>query len=153
MSEKARAGHQRPDFSKRLEDSRERRGEMRIVLWRKVLATDYSHTSCGICGNDFDRGTVFPVAFTDNRESIGEMCPPCLDYVNRRKQDAGDPTLENWPAREWPRLEDLEEARRRYPEAMFPDHAALDAAASAPDTEQVVLQSSFVWSVEREAGG
>ena len=65
---------------------------MLIELWRKVLATDYSRTCCGICGNDFERGTVFPMAFTDHRESIGEMCPPCLDYVNRRKRDGGDPT-------------------------------------------------------------
>jgi len=65
---------------------------MLIELWRRVLATDYSRTYCGICGNDFDRGTVFPVAFTDGRETIGEMCPPCLDHLNRRKEDADDPT-------------------------------------------------------------
>ena len=45
---------------------------MLIELWRKVIETDYSVTSCGICGNDFDRGTVFPVAFGDTREMIGE---------------------------------------------------------------------------------
>jgi hypothetical protein len=131
---------------------------MLIELWRKVLATDYSRTCCGICGNDFDRGTVFPMAFTDHRESIGEMCPPCLDYVNRRKRDGGDPTggpapWGNWPAREWPTLADLEEARRRYPEAMFPDDAAYDAAAPDLDAEQAMLQSSWIWTMEREASG
>src|SRR5215210_7169093 len=127
MSETAR-GPPSARYSRRTDEFQERRG-MLIELWRKVLATDHSITSCGICGNDFDRGTVFPMAFTDNAETIGEMCPPCLDYVNRRKRDASDPTLEFWPAREWPALEDLEEARRRYPEAMFPDDAAYDAAA------------------------
>ena len=128
---------------------------MLIELWRKVLATDYSRSCCGICGNDFERGTVFAVAFTNNRESIGEMCPPCLDYLNRRKRDADDPTggpapWENWPAREWPALEDLEEARRRYPQAMFPDAAAYAAAVPDVDEEQAVLQSSFIWTMERE---
>ncbi len=50
-------------------------------------------------------------------------------------------------------MEDLEEARRRYPEAMFPDDDAYDAAAPDLDAEQVVLQSSFIWSMEREARG
>ena len=123
---------------------------MLIELWRKVLATDYSRTHCGICGNDFDRGTVFPVAFTDGRASIGEMCPVCLDYVNRRKQDADDPTRDNWPARGWPTLEDLEAARRRYPAPMFPDAAAYAVAAPDLDAEQEMLQSSMIWTMERE---
>ncbi len=126
---------------------------MLIEFWRKVIATDYSATCCGVCGNDFDRGTVFAVAFTDSGDAVGEMCPVCLDYLNRRKQDAEDPTLENWPAREWPTVEDLEEARRRYPEAMFPDDAAYDAAAPDLDAEQEVLQASFILQMEREARG
>lgn len=76
---------------------------MLIELWRKVLGTDYSGTCCGICGNDFDRGSVFPVALTDDAKAeIGEVCPHCLDHLNRRKRDAEDPTLGNWPARGWP---------------------------------------------------
>ena len=131
---------------------------MLIELWRKVLATDYSRTHCGICGNDFARESVFAVAFTDGRESVGEICPPCLDYLNRRKRDGADPTSGpapwgNWPAREWPTLEDLEEARGRYPEAMFPDDDAYDAAAPDLDAEHAMLQSSWVWTMEREAGG
>jgi hypothetical protein len=126
---------------------------MLIELWRKVLATDYSVTSCGICGNDFDRGTVFAVAFSDHRGEIGEMCPVCLDYLNRRKRDADDPTFGNWPAREWPALENLEAARTRYPAPMFPDEAAYDAAAPDLDAEQEVLQSSMIWTMEREARG
>jgi hypothetical protein len=35
---------------------------------------------------------------------------------------------------------------------MFPDDAAYDAAAPDPDTEGVVLQSSWIWTMEREAG-
>ena len=109
---------------------------MQIELWRKVLATEHARELCGVCGNEFVRGSVFPVAFTDNGENIGEMCPPCLDYLNRRKEDAEDPTRGNWPAREWPTLEDLEEARRRYPQAMFPDGDAYDAAAPDLDEEK-----------------
>ena len=129
---------------------------MRIELWRKVLATDYSRTHCAVCGNDFERGTVFAVASADDGGMIGEMCPPCLDYLNRRKRDASDPTggpvpSGNWPAREWPTVEDLEEARRRYPEAMFPDDAAYDVAAPDQDAEEEVMQASWIWTMEREA--
>jgi hypothetical protein len=131
---------------------------MLIELWRKVLATDYSRNCCSICGNEFERGTVFPVAFTDRREEIGEMCPPCLDYVNRRKRDGGDPTggpapWGNWPAREWPTLEDLEEARRRFPEPMFADSDAYAAAAPDMDAELSMLQSSMIWTMEGEERG
>ena len=63
---------------------------MLIELWRKVLADDYT-TACGaIGGNDFDRGSVFAVASTDNGYQGGEMCDVCLDYLNRRKTDAED---------------------------------------------------------------
>ena len=128
---------------------------MLIELWRKVLATDYSSTCCGICGNDFDRGTVFPVAFTDDGGELGEMCTACLDYSNRRKQDGGDPKAGpapwgNWPAREWPTVEDLEQARRLYPEAMFPDDA-FDVAAPGFDEQEEVIQASFIRRMEREA--
>ncbi len=123
---------------------------MLIELWRKVLATDYSGTCCGICGNDFSLGSVFPVAFTDRRESLGEVCPVCLDYLNRRKEDAEDPTLSNWPAREWPSLGDLEEARRRYPEAMFPDSAAYEVAVPPFEGEEEVAEASDVWKMEGE---
>lgn len=123
---------------------------MLIELWRKVLATDYAHTCCGICGNDFDRGSVFPVAMTGRGESLGEACPVCLDYLNRRKEAAEDPTLDNWPARDWPSLEDLEEARRRYPEAMFPDSATYEATVPPFEGEEEVAEASVVWRMERE---
>jgi hypothetical protein len=85
---------------------------------------------------------------------IGEMCPPCLDYLNRRKRDASDPTggpvpSGNWPAREWPTVEDLEEARRRYPEAMFPDDAP-EAVAPGWATRDVIYEESVIWKMERE---
>lgn len=125
---------------------------MLIELWRKVLATDYVHTCCAICGNDFDRGTVFAVAFTDKGADMGEMCPRCLDYLAQRKNAAEDWRVrQNWPAREWPSLEDLEEARRRYPEPMFADDAAYqEAAGYDPDVEDELLQSSFIWRMEPE---
>jgi hypothetical protein len=124
-----------------------------IELWRKVLATDYSGTCCGVCGNDFRVGSVFPVAFTDRRESLGEVCPVCLGYLNRRKEDEDDPTLGNWPACEWPTPDDLEEARGRYPGAMFPDSDAYDAAAPDWDAQQEVAASATVWKMQREARG
>lgn len=127
---------------------------MLIELWRKVLANDYSGTICGICGNDFDRGSVFAVVSGDHGEELGEMCPTCLDYLNRRKNDAEDWRVRNnWPAREWPTLEDLEDARRRYPEPMFADDTAMMAAAEViggPDAEEELLQSSFIWRMEPE---
>ena len=123
---------------------------MLIELWRKVLATDYSGACCGVCGNDFPMGSVFPVAFTDSGEQLGEMCPVCLDYLNRRKGDAEDPTLSNWPARDWPTLEDLEEARRRYPGAMFPDSATYEALVTPFEGEEEVAEESVVWKMERE---
>jgi hypothetical protein len=94
---------------------------MRIELWRKFIGTDYLTTCCAVCGNDFARGDVYPVAMDDKEGGLGEMCLVCLDYLNARKHGGDDPTLENWPAREWPTLGGLEEARRRYPEPMFPD--------------------------------
>ena len=93
--------------------------------------------------------------------SLSRLCtritPPCLhsSTVTRGLDGlwCGPVPWGNWPAREWPTVEDLEEARRRYPEAMFPDDDAYAAAAPDLDAEQVVLQSSFIWSMEREARG
>ena len=126
---------------------------MLVELWRKVLATDYTRTCCGVCGNDFDRGSDFPVAISDNGTELGEMCPVCLDYLNRRKEDAEDPTLANWPARDWPSLEDLREARRRYPEAMFSGLGEFKAAAPDLDAKDEAYAASVVWRMEREREG
>ena len=127
---------------------------MLIELWRKVMATDYSSACCAICGNDLDRGSVFAVARTDDGGDMGEICPVCLDYLNRRKDDPEDPTLGNWPAREWPSLEDLKEARRRCPKPMFADEAAFNAAIGGDtDKEDELLQSSFIWRMEPEVAG
>ncbi len=121
---------------------------MLIELWRKVVATDYTNACCAICGNDFDRGTVFPVAFGDQGDELGEMCTPCLDYLNRRKVDADDPTFGNWPARDWPTLEDLEELRRRYPKAMYASREEVKALSW--EAEEDALAASIVWRMERE---
>ncbi len=94
---------------------------MLIELWRKEPEIGYSATCCAVCGNDFELGSVYPMIAGDQGEELGEMCPTCLDYLNRRKEDAADPTLGNWPARDWPTVEDLEEARRRYPEPATED--------------------------------
>ncbi len=118
---------------------------MLIELWRKVLADDYAHTCCGICGNDFDRGTVFPVAFGDHGDELGEVCLVCLDYLSRRKEDADDPTRGNWPS-----LENLLEARRRYPEPMYASHSELKAAATDWDAEDEVYDASVVWRMQHE---
>ncbi len=123
---------------------------MLIEMWRKVVGEDYRSTHCAICGNDFDRGNVFPVAFSDHGDELGEMCSECLDYLNRRKLGAEDPTLENWPARDWPSLEDLEEARRRYPEAMYATRDDLTAAITDADAEDDIYDDGVVWRMERE---
>src|SRR5215213_6045832 len=121
-----------------------------IELWRKVIATAYSSTSCAICGNDFDRGSVFPVAAADDGAELGDMCPVCLDYLNRRKEDAEDPTLGNWPARDWPTTELLESFRRRYPEPMFANAAELKASFTDGEEEEEVYEASVVWAMEPE---
>ncbi len=123
---------------------------MLIELWRKVVGSDYTNTYCAVCGNDFDRGSVFPVAFGDSGDELGEMCLVCLDYLNRRKVDADDPTLGNWPARDWPTLEHFEELRRRYPEPMFADHDALEGAFTDRAGEDAIYAASIVWQQRRE---
>jgi hypothetical protein len=123
---------------------------MLIELWRKVLATDYTNTFCSVCGNDHDRGNVFPVALSDRGDKLGEMCLVCLDYLNRRKDDADDPTFGNWPARDWPSLEDLEEARRLHPDAMFADRGEREAAAPDLDAQDEIYAASVVWRMGRE---
>ncbi len=123
---------------------------MLIELWRKMVAEDYRSTVCAICGNDFELGSVYPVAAGDQGQELREMCPTCLDYLNRRKVDSKDPTLENWPARDWPTLEDLEGLRRRYPEPMFETHEEMMAACPDVDTEEEFIQASIVWKMERE---
>jgi hypothetical protein len=124
---------------------------MRIELWRKFIGTEYHTTCCAVCGNDFARGNVYPVAMDDKEGELGEMCLVCLDYLNARKHDGDDPTLDNWPARGWPTLGDLEEARRRYPEPMFPDGAALEEAAPGREAEEELIQASMIWRMEPEA--
>src|SRR5215212_2859604 len=123
---------------------------MLIELWRRVLAEDYTTCSCGICGNDFDRGNVFPVAAADDGAELGEICPVCLEYLNRRKEDGDDPTMGNWPAYEWPTPQDLEEARRRYPEPMFANAAELKASFTDGEEEQEAYEASVVWAMEPE---
>ncbi len=123
---------------------------MLIELWRKEAATNYSITPCVICGNDFGLGSVYPVASGDQGQDMGEMCPTCLDYLNRRKADAEDSTDGNWPAREWPKLEDLEEARRRYPFPMFETGEDLVAAAVDEEADRRLTRQTIVWSMDRE---
>ena len=123
---------------------------MLIELWRKESAEHYSVTPCAICGNDFELGTVYPIVAGDQGQELGEMCPTCLEYLNLRKADAEDSTEGNWPAREWPTLEDLEEARRRYPEPMFRAREEQRAACSDFDAEEEVLRTQIVWKMERE---
>lgn len=123
---------------------------MLIELWRKVVAEDYVITCCAICGNDFDRGNVFPVAKADAGDLLEEMCPTCLDYLNRRKEAAEDPRSGNWPSREWPTLADLEAARRRHPEPMFKTNKELLAAATDRDVEADIYEASVVWRMEPE---
>jgi hypothetical protein len=124
---------------------------MIIELCRKVVATDYSATVCAICGNDFDVGNVYPTAASDSGHWMGDMCPVCLEYLNRRKEDAEDPTLDNWPARDWPTPQDLEEARRRYPEPMFETKEDQRAAATDFATEAEIYAARVVWTMDRES--
>jgi len=124
---------------------------MIFEIWRKLVATDYSVCNCGICGNDFDRGSVVPVAATDDGAELGEVCPVCLEYLNLRKGDAQDPTLENWPARDWPTTEVLEQLRRQYPDPMFDTREGLLAAATDYAAEQKIYEESVLWRMERES--
>jgi len=93
---------------------------------------------------------VFPVAAADDGAELGDMCPVCLDYLNRRKEDAEDPTLGNWPARDWPTTELLESFRRRYPEPMFAAEDDLLAEATDREREEEIYRASVVWRMEPE---
>jgi hypothetical protein len=123
---------------------------MLIELHRKQVAAEYSRTCCAVCGNDFDLGSVYPMVSGDQGHELGEMCPVCLDYLNRRKEDAKDPTLGNWPARGWPSPQDLEEARWRYPEPMFETEEDLLAAVEDRAAEVKMFEDTVVWAMERE---
>lgn len=106
---------------------------MLIELWRIEDQPLYTMTCCAICGDDFELGSVYVQVSGDRGEDLGEMCPTCLDYLNRRKADAQDPARGNWPSRDWPTVKDLKEARRRYPEPI-------------PDDDDNIV----VWKMERE---
>lgn len=123
---------------------------MLIELWRKEVATSYSSTCCAICGNDFELGSVYPMVSSDSGHDLGEMCPVCLDYLNRRKGAPEDPRTTNWPSRDWPTVEDLEEARRRYPFPMFETEDDLVAAAVDEEADWKLVQDCRVWRMERE---
>lgn len=124
---------------------------MLIELWRKMVATDYGTTVCAICGNGVELGSVYPVVSGDQGQELSEMCPVCLDYLNSRKAASQDPTFDNWPARDWPTLEDLDDARRRYPEPMFKTHEEYRAACPDFDAEEEILAAQIVWRMERES--
>lgn len=123
---------------------------MRINLQRKLVAVDASTDTCVICGNDFELGSVYATATGDHREEMGPMCPVCLDYLNRRKEDAEDPTLDNWPARGWPTTEVLEKLRQRYPEPMFETYDDLLAACTDRATEDRIYEASMPWKMDWE---
>ncbi len=38
----------------------------------------------------------------------------------------------------------------RYPEAMFPDDAAFNAAAPGFEEQEDVMEASMIWTMERE---
>jgi hypothetical protein len=122
---------------------------MLIELHRMVVAGELTDC-CVICGNDFDIETVYVVAHGDRGEEMGPMCDVCLRYLNRRKLDSKDPTLDNWPARGWPTTEVLERLRRRYPEPMFDTEEELLAAATDRAAEERIYEAAFVWRMERE---
>jgi hypothetical protein len=123
---------------------------MLIELFRKLVAEEASTDSCRVCGNDFDLGSVYPVVTGDRGEEGGPMCPTCLDYLNRRKLDPGDPTLANWPSCGWPTVEDLERLRQRYPEAQFETNDDLLAAAVDRAADDRIHSATVLWRVKRE---
>ena len=123
---------------------------MLIEIMRKLVATEPQSDVCVICGNDFDLGSVYAVAAGDKGEEMGNMCPVCLEYLNRRKEDGEDPTLGNWPARGWPTPEVLEDLGSRYPEPMFDTEEELLAASTDRETELRIHYATKLWRMERE---
>jgi len=79
------------------------------------------------------------------------MCPACLEYLNRHKEDAEDPTLGNWPARGWPTTEVLEKLRQRYPEPMLETAEDLLAAATDRAADDKIYGASVLWRMEWES--
>lgn len=136
-----------------IESKRKERREMLIELWRKDPTVGYSGCCCVICGNDFELGSVYAVAHGDRGQELGEMCPTCLDYLDRRRNAPEEPRArENWPAREWPTLEDLQEARGRYP---FPISEADEDFVAAGDGDEEadrrLGEKIVLWRMEWEA--
>jgi hypothetical protein len=119
-----------------------------IDLKRKVVATDPQIDSCAICGNDFELGSVYLVAYNDEGDWMEPMCLTCLEYLNRRKVEEEGRARDNWPARGWPTLEDLRETLERYAEPMF--QAGDNRLAAAPDfaAEDEIYESFVVWRMK-----
>ena len=129
----------------------ERRTNVLIELMRKVLAADASTDTCMICGNDFDLGSVYAHASTDEGYVIGPMCTTCLKYLNERKEKGDHRASSNWPGRGWPTVEILEQERRRHPFAMFPTADDYAAAAEDPAEDERICKASVVWAMQRES--
>ena len=123
---------------------------MLIEITRKLVAADASIDCCAICGNDLNLGSVYAVATADRGEEIRLMCPTCPEYLNCRKEDAEGPTLRTWPAGGWLSTEELEEARRLFPESMFGTHDDLLAAATDRAADERKYGATLVWGMERE---
>jgi hypothetical protein len=122
---------------------------MLIELHRMVVAGE-STDCCVICGNDFDLKSVYVITHGDRGEEMGRMCDVCLDYLNRRKLDSEDPTLDNWPARGWPTVAVVNRLRRRHPEPMFETYDELLAAATDRAADDRIHEATMVWRMERE---
>ncbi len=115
---------------------------MLIELWRTEPSGPYSMTTCAICGDDFKLGTVYARIVADGGDDLGEMCSACLDHLSRRKSEGERPAV-NWPARDWPTLEDLKQARQRHPELM----SELDVDGY---TDDEYMDAVVLWRMERE---
>ena len=97
-------------------------------------------TICGMCGHAFEEPSVVAWATTDAPGEMGLVCPECVEYLGRRNPE------------KFPTIEEYDELLAKYPEAMYPNEQALEAAGEAAgfeDPSAVAYEPSWVWR-ERE---
>jgi transcription elongation factor Elf1 len=91
---------------------------------------------CAMCGVAFEEPSVVAYATTDARGEMGVVCFECVAYLGKRNPE------------EFPTIEVYRELLERYPEAMYPNEEALDAAGEAAgyeDPSQIAYGPSWVW--------
>ena len=94
--------------------------------------------SCGVCSHALEDLSVVAVATTDNGMDMGLVCFSCVEYLGRRNPER------------FPTPSEYRGLLERYPEPMYPNMDALEAAGVEAgyllDPVEIAVQPSWVWS-------